>query len=68
MPMIYKVRDPLSKHTVYSAAHPQARKFQMELGDNATLEKLEYTYKWQLVVMLNDAYKQGAEDVHDGMD
>tara|TARA_E500000318_G_scaffold68096_1_gene62901 strand:+ start:241 stop:363 length:123 start_codon:yes stop_codon:yes gene_type:complete len=40
----------------------------MELGDNATLEKLEYNYKWQLVVMLNEAYKQGAEDVLNGMD
>ena len=68
MPMIYKVRDPVTKHTVYSASHPQARKFQIELGDGATLEKLEYNYKWQLVIMLNDAYKQGAEDVLNGMD
>lgn len=68
MPMIYKVREPMTKHTVYSASHPQARKFQMGLGDNATLEKLEYNYKWQLVVMLNEAYKQGAEDVSNGMD
>jgi len=68
MPMIYKVQEPMTKHTVYSASHPQARKFQMELGDNATLEKLEYNYKWQLVVMLNEAYKQGAENVLNGMD
>lgn len=68
MPMIYKVQEPMTKHTVYSASHPQARKFQMELGDNATLEMLEYNYKWQLVVMLNEAYKQGAEDVLNGMD
>ena len=67
MPMIYKVRDLMTKRSEYFASHPQARKCLLE-NPNGTLEILEYTYKWQLVVMLNDAYKQGAEDVHDGLD
>jgi len=67
MPMIYKVRDPRTKRNEYFAAYPQARKARLD-NEDAALEVMEYNYKWQLVVMLNDAYKQGAEDVHDGMD
>jgi len=67
MPMIYKVRDPRTKRSEYFASHPKARKAMLD-NEDAWLEIMEYTYKWQLVVMLNDAYKQGAEDVHDGMD
>jgi len=67
MPMIYKVRDPVTKRNEYFASYPQARKARLD-NEDAALEVMEYNYKWQLVVMLNDAYKQGAEDVHDGMD
>jgi len=65
--MIYKVRDPVTKRNEYFASYPQARKARFD-NEDAALEVMEYNYKWQLVVMLNDAYKQGAEDVHDGMD
>jgi hypothetical protein len=68
MPMIYKVRDPVKKKQWFSASHPQARKMLLEQGENATLEQLEYQYKWQLVVMLNTAYSEGRGDVLNGMD
>ena len=68
MPMIYKVRDPVTKDQCFLASHPHARKIQMDMGDNATLEMLEYQYKWQLVVMLNNAYDEGKEDVFNGVD
>lgn len=63
MPMIYKVRDPVTKNQWFTASHPQARKVMMEIGENATLEMLEYHYKWQLVVMMNAAYGDGRDDV-----
>lgn len=63
MPMIYKVRDPISRDQWFTASHPQARKIQMEQGESATLEMLEYRYKWQLVVMINAAYADGRDDV-----
>jgi hypothetical protein len=63
MPMIYKVRDPLTNTQWFAASHPQARKIQMEQGESATLEMLEYQYKWQLVVMINAAYADGRDDV-----
>ena len=62
MPMIYRVRNPVEKTQWFSASHPQARKILLEHGENATLETLEYTYKWQLVVMMNEAYLVGRDD------
>jgi len=62
MPMIYKVRDPVTKNQWFTASHPQARKILLEQGDPATLEMMEYQYKWQLVVMMNDAYADGKHD------
>lgn len=62
MPMIYKVRNELERTQWFSASHPQARKILLEQGENATLETLEYTYKWQLVVMMNEAYLVGRDD------
>jgi len=67
MPMIYKVREPRDHTykpnyvTTFYASHPEARKHLLENPD-ATLEILEYTYKWQLVVMLNTAYDEGRGD------
>lgn len=63
MPMIYKVRDPISGDQWFTASHPQARKTMLEKGEHTTLEMLEYQYKWQLVVMMNAAYADGREDV-----
>ena len=62
MPMIYKVRNPVDNTQWFSASHPQARKIQMEQGEFATLDIIEYQYKWQLVVLMNEAYLLGRDD------
>jgi len=68
MPMIYKVRDPHTKTQWFTASHPQARKMLLDRGGDTTLEMLEYTYKWQLVVMMNTAYRDGRDDVLTGVE
>jgi len=69
MPTIYKVRDPMAKTSQFFGSYPQVRKIVLERPDDGlVIEPLEYSYKWQLVVMMNDVYKQGREDVHDGVD
>jgi hypothetical protein len=62
MPKIYRVRNPVERTQWFSASHPQARKILLEHGEYATLETLEYEYKWQLVVMMNEAYLEGRDD------
>ena len=62
MPMIYRVRNPVENTQWFSASQPQARKILLEHGENARLEVLEYPYKWQLVVMMNEAYLEGRDD------
>jgi len=62
MPKIYRVRNPVERTQWFSASHPQARKILLEHGENATLEMLEYQYKWQLVIMINEAYLEGRDD------
>ena len=69
MPTIYKVRDPVSKTSQFFGSYPQVRKIMLERPDDGLIiEPLEYAYKWQLVVMMNDIYKQGREDVSSGLD
>lgn len=69
MPAIYKVRDPVSKHSKYFASRPQARQFMRDHEDHGPwLEVLEYQYKWQIAVMLNDAYAWGRDDVSCSVD
>jgi hypothetical protein len=67
MPMIYKVRDPVTKRNEYFASYPQARKARLD-NEDAALEVMEYKYKWQLVVMMNTAYKDGRDDVLTGVE
>lgn len=68
MPVIYKVRDPRNTSSVYTDSAPDARMIRLELGEGSVIEELEYRYQWQIVVMLQDAYEQGKEDVLIGMD
>lgn len=69
MPTIYKVRDPLNRTSEFFGSYPQVRKIVLERPDaGLVIEPLEYSYKWQLVVMINDAYKQGADDVLSSVD
>jgi len=63
MPPIYKVRDQLNRRSEFYGAYPQVRKVMLERPDDGlVVEPLEYTYKWQLVVMMMNVYNEGRED------
>ena len=68
MPIIYKVRNDAEKTQWFMTSHSQARKMMLKHGENVRLEKLEYKYKWQLVVMLSTAYNEGRNDVSFSLD
>ena len=68
MPIIYKVRNDRKKTQWFMTSHSQARKMMLKHGEDARLEKLEYKYKWQLVVMLSTAYNEGRNDVSFSLD
>ena len=68
MPIIYKVRNDRKKTQWFMTSHSQARKMMLKHGEDVRLEKLEYKYKWQLVVMLSTAYNEGRNDVSFSLD
>ena len=61
MPTIYKIRDRLNQTSKFVDTFPRARKALLENPD-AIIEPLEYQYKWQLAVMLDNAYLEGVID------
>lgn len=67
MPTIYKVHDPRTKETLYMSSKVDARKARAR-NHEVLIEPLDYNYQWQLVIMLNEAYLQGREDVFSRMD
>ena len=54
MPTIYKIRDRLNQTSKFVESYP-----------DAIIEQLEYQYKWQIVVMLENAYLEGVIDERD---
>ena len=68
MPIIYKVRNDGEKTQWFMTSYAQARKMILKHGEDVRLEKLEYRYKWQLVVMLSTAYNEGRSDVSFSLD
>jgi hypothetical protein len=68
MPIIYKVRNDRKKTQWFMTSYSQARKMMLKHGEEVRLEKLEYKYKWQLVVMLGTAYNEGRNDVSFSLD
>jgi hypothetical protein len=68
MPIIYKVRNDRKKTQWFMTSYSQARKMMLKHGEEVRLEKLEYKYKWQLVVMLSTAYNEGRNDVSFSLD
>ena len=69
MPTIYKVRDQIKRTSQFYGSYPQVRKIVSENPDAGLMvEPLEYQYKWQLVVMLKNAYDEGRDDVLNGVD
>jgi len=61
MTTIYKIRDRLNQTSKFVDTYPRARKALLENPD-AIIEPLEYQYKWQLGVMLDNAYLEGVID------
>jgi len=57
---VWRVRTP-SETWEYIPSAPKARRYLLD-NPEARLEVLEYEYKYQLVTLLNDAYKEGYED------
>jgi|TARA_A100000172_G_scaffold76539_3_gene60142 hypothetical protein len=64
MPTIYKIRDRLNQTSKFVESYPRARKALLDNPD-AIIEQLEYQYKWQIVVMLENAYLEGVIDERD---
>lgn len=60
---IYRVTDHHTGEVFYADTAPHVRRYKMtaEYPDLVTSELLEYDYKYQIVVLLNDALKTGME-------
>lgn len=64
MSTVFRVKNTATGDVRYLEKMPHVRKYRLENSANAefiTVEELEWTYKWQLVQMLNDAVKQGED-------
>lgn len=64
MSHVFLVKNLATGDVRYLEKMPHVRKYRLENSANAdfiTVEELEWTYKWQLVQMLNDAVKQGED-------
>ena len=57
---VWRVRT-LAERWEYVESAPKARRCLLDDPD-ARMEVLEYTYKYQLVALLNDAYREGLRD------
>ena len=67
MPTVYKVRDQDKRCSrFFDKAHSARQEASSRL--NCSVEPLDYTYKWQITQMLNDAYLEGEYDVSSRMD
>ena len=60
---LYRITDLAKSDVFYVGSAPQARKYVLESPDHSmvVVEELEWDYKYQLVVMMNDALKYGQE-------
>ena len=64
---LYRVTDN-HKHTIFYVGNkPQVRKYKLEAEqpEMVVVEEFEYEYKWQIIVLLNDALKTGKETRHE---
>lgn len=60
---VYRITDNGTDTQFYADSPPRIRKYKLE-SENPELiivEEFEYNYKWQLIVLLNDALKTGME-------
>lgn len=64
MSTVFRVKNTATGDVRYLEKMPHVRKYRLENSANAefiTVEELEWSFKWQLVQMLNDAVKQGED-------
>lgn len=64
MSHVFRVKNLATGDVRYLEKMPHVRKYRLENSANAefiTVEELEWSFKWQLVQMLNDAVKQGED-------
>ena len=64
MSSVFRVKNTATGDVRYLEKMPHVRKYRLENSANAefiTVEELEWSFKWQLVQMLNDAVKQGED-------
>ena len=60
---LYRITNHLKNETFYVGTAPQARRYVLEAPDSAMIdiEEFEWTYKYQLVQIVNEAMKFGQE-------
>ena len=60
---VYRITDNGTGEIFYADSYPRVRKYKLESENPEliTVEEFEYNYKWQLIVLLNDALKTGME-------
>lgn len=64
MSHVFRVKNLATGDVRYLEKMPHVRKYRLENSATAefiTVEELEWTFKWQLVQMLNDAVKHGED-------
>jgi len=64
MSTVFLVKNTATGDVRYLEKMPHVRRYRLENSANAefiTVEELEWSFKWQLVQMLNDAVKQGED-------
>lgn len=63
MSKIWRCKDRITNEVKYFGTAAKMRKFRLERGESVISEELlEYDYKYQLVILLQDAYDTGYED------
>lgn len=62
---VFRITDHATNKCFYVATRPHVRRYKMEakIPELITVEEFDYNYKWQLVVLLNDALKKGMERI-----
>ena len=60
---VFRITDHGQKTMFYAATRPHIRKYKLESKEPELIfvEEFEYDYKWQIVVLLNDALQTGME-------
>lgn len=60
---LYRITDHSNNECFYIASPPQVRRYLLESSepDLVVVEEFEWDYKYQLVVLMNDALRHGRE-------